>query len=186
MKKVTLLGDSIRLIGYGAKVAEMLKGEYEVFQPEENCRFVKYTLRMLFDYREQIGGSDVIHWNNGHWDICDLFGDGTFSTEDEYVENMLHIADILLKRHKTVIFATTTPVLDTNPYNTNSMTDRFNSIIVPKLEEKGIIINDLNLLLRNDIERYICSDMIHLTDEGTELFAKQVAEYITNTAKVMK
>ena len=29
MKKVTLLGDSIRQIGYGTKVAEMLGEEYE-------------------------------------------------------------------------------------------------------------------------------------------------------------
>ena len=30
MKKVTLLGDSIRQIGYGTKVPEMLGDEYEV------------------------------------------------------------------------------------------------------------------------------------------------------------
>ncbi|MCI6734265.1 MAG: hypothetical protein MR437_04210, partial [Clostridiales bacterium] len=74
MKKVTLLGDSIRQIGYGKTVAEELRKEgIEVFQPEENCRFSKYTLRMLFDYKEQIAGSDVIHWNNGLWDVSDLF-----------------------------------------------------------------------------------------------------------------
>ena len=49
MKKVALLGDSIRLIGYGTKVPELLGKEYEVFQPAENCRFVKYTLRGVFD-----------------------------------------------------------------------------------------------------------------------------------------
>ena len=77
MKKVTLLGDSIRLLGYGAKVAEMLGDEYEVFQPEDNCRYVKYTLRMLFDFKAQIEGSDVIHWNNGLWDTSTgLFDDG--------------------------------------------------------------------------------------------------------------
>ena len=41
MKKVVLLGDSIRLWGYGTKVPDMLKGEYEVCQPEDNCRFTK-------------------------------------------------------------------------------------------------------------------------------------------------
>ena len=34
MKKVTLLGDSIRQIGYGTKVPELLGEEYEV-NPEE-------------------------------------------------------------------------------------------------------------------------------------------------------
>ncbi len=49
MKKVVLLGDSIRLWGYGTKVPELLGKDYEVWQPEDNCRFVKYTLRGLFD-----------------------------------------------------------------------------------------------------------------------------------------
>ena len=40
MKKVVLLGDSIRLIGYGKKVPEMLGDNYTVFQSEDNCRFV--------------------------------------------------------------------------------------------------------------------------------------------------
>ena len=63
MKKVTLLGDSIRL-QYGPVVVKELKiNGTEVYEPEENCRFVKHTLRMLFDYRESIKGSDLIHWN---------------------------------------------------------------------------------------------------------------------------
>ena len=37
--KVTLLGDSIRLIGYGKEVEKLLGDEFEVFQPEDNCRF---------------------------------------------------------------------------------------------------------------------------------------------------
>ena len=53
MKKVTLLGDSIRMIGYGLKVPELLGEEYDVFQPDDNCRFAKYTLRGLFDWKEQ-------------------------------------------------------------------------------------------------------------------------------------
>ena len=110
MKKVTLLGDSIRLIGYGSKVAEILKKEgVEVFQPDDNCSFAKYTLRMHFDLKDQIEGSDVIHWNNGLWDVSDLFGDGQFSTTEEYCQNMLRIADILLKITPNVIFATTRP-----------------------------------------------------------------------------
>ena len=43
MKKVTLLGDSIRYIGYGLKVPELLKDEFEVYQPNENCRFALFA-----------------------------------------------------------------------------------------------------------------------------------------------
>lgn len=39
MKKVTLLGDSIRQIGYGTRVPQLLGSKFEVFQPEDNCRF---------------------------------------------------------------------------------------------------------------------------------------------------
>ena len=64
-----------------------------------------------------MAGSRIVHWNNGLWDICDLFGDGLFSTEDEYITNMLRIADILVSNYDKVIFATTTPVTDKNVYD---------------------------------------------------------------------
>lgn len=180
MKKVTLLGDSIRMIGYGTKVPELLGDEYEVFQPEDNCRFVKYTLRMLFDFREQIKDSDVIHWNNGLWDISTgLFDDGLpFTSEEEFVENMLRVARELKKLGKRVIFATITPVHEEYVYNSNAVIRRYNEIIVPKLQEMGIEINDLYSLVSQDLYRYICEDQIHLSKEGIDLCAKQVADMI--------
>ena len=53
MKKIALLGDSIRQIGYGKHVPAMLGNEYEVFQPSDNCRFAKYTMRMIYDLKNQ-------------------------------------------------------------------------------------------------------------------------------------
>lgn len=184
MKKVTLLGDSIRLIGYGTKVPELLGKEFDVFQPDDNCRFAKYTLRMLFDLQEEIKGSDVIHWNNGLWDICDLFGDGTFSGYEEYRTNMLRIADQLLKITPKVIFATTTPVRDEHPHNKNSDIARFNAAIVPELAAKGIAINDLyTTVYERRAELIRDDDLIHLNEAGIELCSKQVAEYIKAAAK---
>ena len=44
MKKVLLLGDSIRM-GYDDYVKDLLKGEYEVYyDAEDNGRFSSYTL----------------------------------------------------------------------------------------------------------------------------------------------
>ena len=179
MKKVALLGDSIRLLGYGTVVPELLGDGYTVFQPEDNGRFVKYTLRMLFDLYKELEDCDIIHWNNGLWDICKLFDDKkTFTPKEEYVDNMLRVAEMLKAITPNVIFATTTPVRKENPYDSNEDIDEYNALIVPKLKEMGIVINDLNGLLRNDINRYICDDLIHLTDEGKQLCGKQVAEYI--------
>jgi lysophospholipase L1-like esterase len=96
---------------------------------------------------------------------------------------MLRIADLLQKNHDVVIFATTTPVRKENRYNSNSVICRYNKRIVPLLREKGVLINDLNSLLAVDINRYICEDLIHLTDEGLELCAKQTAAMIREAAK---
>lgn len=190
--KVTLLGDSIRLgaggdvHGYGMETAELLKPDFEVFQPEENCRFAKHTLRGLYDWEEFMRGSRIVHWNNGHWDVCRLFGDGTFSSDDEYVECMLRIATILKSRYDAVIFATTTPVNDEYQYNKNSDIVRFNSLVVPELEKIGVVINDLHSLVAQDVHKYIGPDMIHLSDEGVDVCAHAVAEKIRAVAKTLK
>ena len=94
--KVTLLGDSIRM-QYGPRVKELLGESFDVWAPQENCRFAQFTLRGLFDWAESMDGSEIIHWNNGHWDLCRLFGDGTFSDEEDYIKNMLRIVEILKK-----------------------------------------------------------------------------------------
>ena len=187
MTKVTLLGDSIRLIGYGTKVPQLLGEDFEVFQPDDNCRFAKYTFRLIFDLEKEMEGSRIVHWNNGLWDVCDLFGDGTFSTEEEYVGTMLRIADVLQKRYEKVIFATTTPVRKEHPFNKNEVIERFNESIVPKLQQRGIIINDLHSLVAKDIEKYIREDdLIHLTDEGINLCSAQVEKVIRETMANLK
>ena len=186
MIKVTLLGDSIRLIGYGKKVPELLGDDFEIFQPDINCKFAKFTLRGLFDWESNMAGSRIVHWNNGLWDVCDLFGDGTFSTETEYVQNMLRIANLLLAKYEKVIFATTTPVAKENQYNRNSDIEKFNSAIVPLLKEKGIIINDLHTLVAANVDSYISKeDHIHLSQEGIEACAKQVADVICAAAETL-
>ena len=179
MKKIVLLGDSIRLWGYGTRVPEMLGEGYEVSQPEDNCRFVKYTLRGLFDWHDIIKDADVIHWNNGLWDCTEIFDDGLFTSEEEYVENMLRVATLLKKITPNVIFATTTPVWDEFEWTHNDKIERFNEIIVPKLKEIGIKINDLHALVSRDVHKYVKEcDMIHLSDEGIELCAEAVCKAI--------
>ncbi len=182
--KVTLLGDSIRLLGYGKKVPSLLGENFEVYQPKDNCRFAKYTLRGLFEWAKDMEGSEIIHWNNGLWDVCDLYGDGTFSSDEDYVKDMLRIARILLSRAKIVIFATTTPINPAHRYNKNSDIERFNALVVPKLREMGVRINDLYTTVAGDIDSYILkSDLIHLTDAGIDVCAEQVANAILDAAR---
>lgn len=186
MTKVTLLGDSIRWIGYGKTVPELLGDEFEVWQPDDNCRFAKYTLRGIFEWAEQMNGSRIVHWNNGLWDVCDIFGDGkAFTSIEEYTENMLRIADLLLLKYEKVIFATTTPVWPEDKYNDNTVIEKYNNTIVPLLREKGVIINDLYTLVSKDIKRYISSDLIHLSEEGVKLCSDQTVKIIKETAETL-
>lgn len=179
MKKIVLLGDSIRLMGYGTKLPEILGEEYEVWQPSDNCRFSFYTLRNLKTWEDGIDGADIIHWNNGLWDVSDRYGDGCLVREDIYVETMLRIAKILKTKAKTVIFATTTPV---RPYpeatEDNGVIDRYNALIVPELQKMGILINDLHSVVAPHIDTYICDDNVHLSDEGKIACAEVVAKVI--------
>ncbi len=184
--KITLLGDSIRMMGYGYRVPALLGDGYEVWQPDDNCRFAQYTLRGMWDWAEAMRGSDIVHWNNGLWDVCNIFGDGHFTPKDIYVDTMVRTAKILLSRHKKVIFATTTPVTFDNVHNNNDDIIAFNAAVVPALKELGVIINDLHTTVYPHIDTYIRDDdKIHLTDLGAEVCAKQVADIILQTAKTI-
>ena len=183
MKKVVLIGDSIRMIGYGKPVAERLAPEYEVWQPDDNCRFAQYTLRGLWDWQDGMRDADIIHWNNGLWDICHLFGDGAFTPIEEYVSTMLRIARILKERATTVIFATTTPVRPENVHNKSGIIKAYNEALVPKLLEMGVVINDLYTPIAKDVYKFICEDTIHLSADGIALTADMVEAVIRREAE---
>ena len=181
MKKVTLLGDSIRLIGYGTKVPELLGEEFTVYQPEENCRYALLTYRGLFDWAEGIKGSDVIHWNNGLWDACTLFSeDESFTPLEFYLDTMERIAKELLKITPRVIFATTTPVADGHKYNKNPLIEKYNEAVVPRLLALGVRINDLHSLVVSHRDEYLKDDKVHLNDKGIDAAARQVVDSIKN------
>ncbi len=176
--KIVLLGDSIRLIGYGTKINEFLPSDCDLWQPEDNCRFSFYTLLMLNLDAEKMKGADVIHWNNGLWDTCDRFGEGYFVDKATYVDTMKRIAKILLGYGKRVIFATTTPVKMPRSDNNNERIAAYNAAIVPELLKMGVEINDLYSLVEPHIEEYICDDRIHLSEIGKTVCAERVANVI--------
>ena len=184
--KIVLLGDSIRL-GYAPEVGKYFKEKgYDFYHPEDNCRFIKYLLRMLFDEYEKIKDADVIQFNAGHWDICQLFEDKLpFSSREEYIENLTRVIKILLKITPKVIFATTTPVRPENPYNDNKVIDEYNKIAIDLMKEYGIKVNDLNSLLKLDIYRYVSEDNLHLSEEGFAECAKQTIQCIEEMIKSM-
>ena len=87
MKKIILLGDSIRM-GYDKYVKEALSGVAEVFYPLENCKYAENVLRFAHEWSKNgEWGEDVdlVHWNAGLWDVLELFGDEPLTTREYYI-----------------------------------------------------------------------------------------------------
>ena len=181
MKKIILLGDSIRL-SYGDRVRELLGEGYTVWQPEDNCRFAAYTLRMLFDYKAQLEGADVIHFNCGLWDMCDLFGDGPFTPLEVYLEQMVRIAKNLKPYAPVVIFSTTTPPSPKMGGHDLDRVRAYTAAAMAALEPLGVLFDDLFTPVAEDIDRMISEDYLHASPYGVEILANRVADCIKANA----
>lgn len=152
MKKVFLIGDSIRYgappnsPGYGVCVKQKLEGIAEVYAPDDNCRFVQYTLRHVHEWASQLEKDkiDVVHWNNGLWDVVRMFWDDPLTPIDVYVL-MLERTYKRLKMlfpNARIIFATSTSVIEEWGYEDfmryNSEIEQYNAAAVAKMEELGV------------------------------------------------
>ncbi len=187
MKKVVLIGDSIRM-GYDKYVKDALEGSCEVYYPSENCRFAEYVLRYLNDWKkngEWPNDIDLVHWNAGLWDVVDMDKEGPLTSIDYYGEA---IARITRRIHRVfpgakVVFATSTAVIEEGYPNPNfrrlnSDIERFNDRAIKALEGSGTVINDLYAITRN-IPKECCSDMTHFnTPEGRAMLGNKVLSVI--------
>lgn len=178
MKKVLLLGDSIRL-GYQPLVQEGLKDLAEVVGPEENCRFSKYTLWGVNLWLKEFGRPDIVHWNTGLWDLHhEAPMVEALSSLEEYIENLRRIVNELQRTGAKIIFATTTPVAVDAIGRSNAEIDLYNEAAEALMETKGIEINDLNDLVKQDLGGNICEDRLHLNELGNKRCAEQVIRAI--------
>jgi len=121
----------------------------------------------------------VIHWNNGLWDLCDLFGDGAFTPIEDYVRTMVRIARILKTYAPTVIFATSTVPSPKMWGHDAERIKAYNTAVTKALTDEGVLINDLFTPVYEDVDGMICDDLIHLSDKGIEVCAARVVEAIT-------
>lgn len=178
-----LIGDSIRM-SYQDRVRELLQGRADIQAPAENCRFAAYTLFSLSVWVPD-NDYDVIHWNNGQWDVC-YMPDGKIHTPlRRYIELEQRIADILQKRCRRLIFATTTPVwpdmyetATRNPRRNRDI-EKYNQRVSETLSSMGVEINDLYRPLAGDIRTFIRDDKVHLTPAGVETCARQVSDCLS-------
>jgi hypothetical protein len=178
MKKVLLLGDSIRM-GYQELVKELLNGEAEVYYPEDNGRFAAYTLWQVNQMYNELGHFDIVHWNNGLWDMSRVEPmKGAMYSIEEYIHYLNRIIDLVESQDTEIIFATTIPIHQDKKTRNNEEVDYYNEVAKQLMNNRKIEVNDLNQLLRKDCEQYICEDLLHLNKEGYLLCAEEVARIV--------
>ena len=186
MKKVILIGDSIRL-GYCGFVKALLADSTAVFYPEENCRFSQNILVGLSEWMNLGGdpaGVDLVHWNCGHWDMARWRGEAKPLNSPAYYGEMLRRIDGHLRvcfPNAKIIFALTTPMNPDGLTSANVRTTEnvriYNAIACTVMNELGVPINDLfSLMEKAPSSRY--ADYCHFTEDGYRMLAKQVAETI--------
>ena len=198
MKNVFLIGDSIRYgassnpeyqtadsPGYGVYVKEMLKDVANVFAPDDNCRFAQYTLRYLYDWTKGLECEkiDVVHWNNGLWDVIRINGDEPLTPIDVYESMLVRVYSMIKKifPNAKIIFALSTAVIeewardDFKRYNSDI--EKYNAAAKRALSEKGVVINDLYTVSAG-FDNSLHADWVHFTDEGSKILAKEVCEKI--------
>lgn len=191
MKKVLLLGDSIRM-GYDKAVKRSLEGKAEVYFPEENCRFASYLLRNISDYRQLSDNQpfDVIHWNAGLWDCLRLFEEDPHTPLDVYAYYIDRVCIRLKKLYPNakIIFATSTKVqsekMDKDFKRYNEEIEEYNRTAVEVAQKHGFTVNDL-YAVSDTLPEEAHSDSVHYyTPLGTEVFTNAVLGYLKEALEI--
>ena len=190
MKKIFLIGDSIRFgakgsPGYGIYVKEKLAGKAEVYAPTVNCSFAQYTFRFLHQWasdspRDEI---DVVHWNNGLWDVLRLLGDDPFTDIEFYgvILTRLHKRIRLLFPNAKIVFALSTSVKEewtTEDFvRLNSDIERYNKKAIEVLSPLGVTFDDL-YTVSCSFDDSLRSEFVHFGEEASSILADAVIRSI--------
>ena len=184
LPRVVLVGDSIRM-GYAPFVAKLLDGRAVVVSPKPNGEDSGNVLRNLDEWVIK-ESPDVVHLNAGLHDL--KLKDKTYQVPlAEYEKNLRTILERIHKETKaTIIFATSTPILDTLHAQRKAGFDRFeadvqkyNNAAVSIMKRAGVPINDLHKLVEDGGKgKLMLGDGTHYTEQGYEMLAAVVADSI--------
>ncbi|MBO4666898.1 MAG: hypothetical protein J5666_02050 [Bacilli bacterium] len=186
MKKVLLLGDSIRM-GYDEFVKANLP-EFEVYYDEEdNGRFCSYTIWQFNQLYKKDGPFDIVHFNNGYWDMNheDPFGEAETPLPD-YLHNLKRLIDLIRKTGAIPIFSLTTPIYNISVEEDgfkptgykNEWVIEYNEAALKLMQDENVEVIDLYHLLLDGYHYYKCYDSLHLTEEGYQKCAKAISDKI--------
>jgi len=190
MKKVILIGDSIRM-GYQPFVQQELADCADVWGPEENGGTSGNVLAHLDEWAIS-RPAEIIHLNCGLHDLG-----GVFDAPDpgallsQYRANLEEIfGRILDETGARLIWATTTPVNEHwHNENWNCGFDQiqaeglaYNAASVEIARRKDILVNDLyGAIMDAGRDTLLQEDGIHFTESGYRVLGRAVARAIRRT-----
>ena len=210
MKNLLLLGDSIRM-GYDSFVQEKLSGRMNVYFAEENGRFIQYTLRELSNWKAKLSWPDdidVVHWNNGLWDILHLNANPTGCDREDIGETLApenpsqkirfdkdpltppdmyrYMVGRVFTRIRQlfpraeIIFATTTPVIE--ELITTAYRSNAEIELYNQIAREELISRGVRINELGKFSREHCSelhrDWVHYTDEGSDKLAGEIVDFL--------
>ena len=184
LAKVVLIGDSIRM-GYAPLVAKRLEGKATVVSAKPNGEDSGNVLRNLEEWVIK-ENPDVVHINAGLHDL--KLKDAAYQVPlAEYERNLKTILERIQKEtHAKIIFATSTPILDTLHAQRKAGFDRleadvqkYNTAAVAIMKQAGVPIDDLHKRVEDGgKEKLIGPDGTHYTPAGYEMLAEAVTNSI--------
>ena len=192
MKKILLIGDSTMIgsnvsSGYGPYLCDMLEGKAKVFLPVENCQDTRFTSACLDElfYPGLLAIADIIHWNNGLWDVLHFLGSSkTVVPLPLYIQLVDKILTSIREVNPAaiIVFATTIPIVefdnDGGSYRKNSEINEYNRAVLEHLADKNVIINDLASVCNSFDKSSWTPDCVHLTDDSSKILAKHTADLL--------
>lgn len=178
MKKLFLLGDSIRL-GYEPFLRQ--NTDLEIYAPEENCQFAQYALRHLPQWAEgcPAGEIDLVVWNCGLWDVLRMYGEDCQTPPDAYVLMLRRLCRLiwLLFPKAKLLFLTSTPTIEaryTGPScRRNEDIEAYNDIAGAVMTENQVPVLDLYAVAEKFPLAY-WKDHVHYMDEGFQALAEAI------------
>lgn len=184
--KVVLVGDSIRL-GYAPLVAQKLDGKATIVSVKQNGGDSSNILKNLEEWiiKEQ---PSVVHLNCGLHDLkLDRKTKQYQVPLADYARNLKEIVRrIKTETSATLIFATTTPILDARHAQRKAAFDRleadvqrYNAVAIQVMRDAGVPVHDLHWVVeQGGAEELLGKDGTHYTRPGYETLAEAVADCV--------
>lgn len=190
LPKVVLVGDSIRM-GYAPLVEKALAGKAVIVSAKANGGDSSNVLRNLDEWviRQQPA---VVHFNCGIHDTKKFKDTGRFQVSPEqYEANLRRIVErIRSQTQATVLFATSTPILDARAATTRSQAEyalleasieQYNAIARKVMQELQVPIDDLHAVFPDATSRAeaLGADGVHFKDAAKAKLAEAVTAAVT-------